>query len=165
MGKSSEDSQKGSFIKTINFCMKLAWTSSKAFTILRIFGRIINPINGILLAFLTKYIIDILSQNIETEKAKESIIFLVAVIVFINLLNIVAQKISEYATIMQNDLIKKSIDLDVMEFSATADLELFDTVEYYDKFAIVQRDSQAMSNILWSTLNFLSNAIAMIGAL
>ncbi|MPQ44977.1 ATP-binding cassette domain-containing protein [Clostridium tarantellae] len=39
---------------------------------------------------------------------------------------------------------------------------VFDNPQYYDKLAIIQRDSQAISNILWSTLSLISGIISII---
>lgn len=155
--------KKNKFIETIIFCLSLAWKTSKGFTVLRIITRLSVPLIAIIISFLSKSIIDIMTKDNKEINAASSIIYLVVFIVILNLVNIISNKISEYATTMQNDKIKKYIDLDMIKISSEADLELFDDDDYYDKFAIVQRDSQAISTILWSTLNMISNILAAIG--
>lgn len=163
MKKLKKNETQYSFIKTILYCLSIAWKSSKFYTICRLLGNIVTPVNVILSSFILKYVIDVLSNNLEIIKAKERITFLLLIILFINTINALSNKVSEYSTRMQNDIIKKSIDLTIMDISTQADLLMFDNADYYDKFAIVQRDSQSVSNILWSTLTLISGIVSMLG--
>jgi len=65
---------------------------------------------------------------------------------------------------MHNDLLDSRIALDLMERELSADLEYFDNPTYHDKIMSINRDSYAITLILWNAMTCVSMAISFIGA-
>jgi len=153
-----------SFISTIIYCLSLSWKSSKLYTTIRLIGKIITPITGILSAFLLKYIIDLLSGTLAVPDRRLTLILLISGTVGISLLGLVIRKMVSYAEGLHNDILERYITLGMMDKALSADLELFDNPTYYDKFTSVKRDSYATTYILWNALDCISSFITFVGA-
>ena len=164
MKKLNKNKTGSTFIKTIVYCLSFAWKSSKFYTICRLLSNILLPINAILSSFILKSIIDILTKGSEIIKTNKILTFYLILILFINITTALINKINDYSSRMQNDIIKKNIDLNIINISTNSDLLIFDNAECYDKFAIAQRDSHAISNILWSTITLISGIISILAS-
>ena len=49
------------FMSTVLYCIKLSWNTSRYYTLVRLIGRILTPVFGIITTYLLKYILDFLS--------------------------------------------------------------------------------------------------------
>lgn len=152
------------FLSTILYCLCLSWKSSKIYTSIRLTGKIIKPIMGIVSSFLIKYIIDLLSGTTNVPDSRSMLIWLIIGTVVIALINVVIKKMVSYAEGLHNDILERHITLGMMDKALEADLELFDNPTYYDKFTSVKRDSYATTYILWNALDCMSSFITFIGA-
>lgn len=152
------------FFRTILYCINFAWSCSKFYTICRLLVNIIIPINAIISSYILKYIIDILTKDSDIYEIKKKVVVYLILIVTTNIIVTLLNKLSEYSIKMQNDIIKKKIELKIMNISTESDLLMFDNHEYYDKFAIVQRDSQSILNILWATITLIGGAFSVVSS-
>lgn len=158
-------SSLSSLFSTLRYCVALSWRSSKWYTLVRLLGKIITPAGGILSAFLLKRILDLLSGV--THGAADptaELLLLIGGTVALSLLTAAVRKLVEYSEGMHNDILDRYITMDMMEKALSADLELFDNPKYYDKLTSVQRDSYAITYILWNALDCLSSLITFIGS-
>ncbi|MFZ2539332.1 MAG: hypothetical protein WAX04_10580, partial [Oscillospiraceae bacterium] len=104
-----------SFFSTITYCLSLSWKSSKLYTVIRLTGKIITPVSGIVSAFLLKYIIDLLSGTLVVPDRKLMLILVISGTVVIALLNAVIQKTVSYAEGLHNDILERYITLGMMD--------------------------------------------------
>ena len=51
------------FFATVKWCLVLSWLSSKLYTTIRIAADIVTPLLAIVMAFVGKYILDLLSTS------------------------------------------------------------------------------------------------------
>ena len=150
-----------SFLETIRYCISLSWQSSKLYTIVRLAVKVFIPINAILVSFILKNIINILT-NQTGDTAKHHILLLIAVTVAISLITVVANKAVAYCESMHNDILERYITLNMMDKSLKSDLEMYDNPVFYDKFTSVKLDYYAITYILWNALDCMSALITFI---
>lgn len=143
-------------ILDICYCIKLAWKTSKLYTVIRLLGSLIAPISAILLAFILKQILDILSISSSEQKSIQLLLILMAISMLITIINKVVNKMVLYCATIHNDIIQNNISLSIFEDAMTSDLCIYDSPKYYDKFTAMRNDTFALSNIMWSTLECIS---------
>ena len=149
------------FLKNLLFCLELACSASKFYTFIRLLYKIVIPIFAILSAYILKVILD----TINISKNWNIILLLCLSTLIINFTITGLNQLNIYVTKMHDSILDKKINLLIMEKSLNADIKMFDDSDYYDKFSIAQRDSQAFSFILWSTVDFISALVSVFGTL
>ena len=152
------------FFSTILYCLSLSWKASRLFTIVRLLGRVVIPVGGIVLSFLVKYIIDLLAGAWAPTDKTVSLIMLLCAFLAITLLISLVTKVIQYCQSMHSDLLNKQISLNLMDKTLGVDIEFFDNPDYYDDLLAASRDSYALVNILWNVLECLSSSLTCIGA-
>lgn len=149
------------FLKNLLFCLRLACSASKFYTLMRLLYKIAVPISAILSAYILKLLLD----TINVTKNWNIILLLCLSTLIINFIITGLNQLNTYVTKMHDSILDKKINLLIMEKALNADLKMFDDSDYYDKFSIAQRDSQAFSFILWSTVDFISALVSVFGTL
>mgnify|MGYP000981829513 CR=1 FL=1 len=86
------------FLETILYCIKLSWDASAFYTIVRLAGRILTPVLGIISSFLAKYIIDLLAGSWKDKTS--SLAMLLAGTLIIALTTTSVRKITHYCQTM-----------------------------------------------------------------
>lgn len=147
------------FIKNLLFCLKLACSASKFYTFMRLLYKIVVPISGIFSAYILKLLLDTINES----KNWNIIMLLCLSTLIINFIITGLNQINIYVTKMHDSILDNKINLLIMDKALNADLKIFDDSDYYDKFTIAQRDSQAFSFILWSTVDFISALVSIFG--
>ena len=150
------------FLSSLRYCFTLLWTSSPFYTFMRLFGKGVSPFAAIALSFVTKYILDLLVSASDDKKSKQLLI-LTALMLLITVSSTLLQKLTSYAESMQNEMLQRYIQIDLMEKAVTADLELFDNPQKSDKFASVTNDSFAVTYLVWNALDFVGGCVGLIG--
>ena len=79
------------------------------------------------------------------------------------ILSLAFNKIHTYISQNHNELLDREINLKIMDICINSDIEMYDNPEYYDHLEIIHRDSQAIVNILWSVLDFISALLSFGG--
>lgn len=152
------------FMATVGYCIKISWQSSRLYTAVRLLGKMITPILGIITAFLLKYIINLLSGAYVVADNRLALIVLLGTSVMISIVTAVIRKLISYAEGMHNDILERYITMGMMDKALNTDLEMFDNPTFYDKFTSVRRDSYATTYILWNILDCVSSFVAFAGA-
>lgn len=150
------------FISLVTYCFSLSCKSSRLYTSIRLMEKILTPFLGLAMAFIGKYIIDILSGDYHIEK-KYLLIILILILFSIEIVRSILQKIEEYATSMQDDILKKDISNKMMNHAIQADIAFFDDAMFYDAFSAVSRDMNSVVNVMWSSISCLSSFITFLG--
>jgi len=86
-------------------------------------------------------------------------------LVSVQVLSMVLNKIHAYVSQNHNELLEKDINLNIMDVCTNSDIEMYDNPNYYDRLELARRDSQAIVNILWSVLDFISAALSFFSVL
>lgn len=150
-------------ISTIQWCLSLSWKTSAFYTIVRIAGQILKPIIVIVASFLGKYVIDILAGN--TASGSTGLISYLIALFAIAILRSVIEKVTQYCQVVHDDKTSNRISLIMMNRLLSADLEYFDNPEYQDKMQTANRDSHAITSIIWNVLSSVSATISFLAAL
>ena len=139
-----------------------AWKSSKYYTVIRIIIKVLIPIITLIGSYITANITNTLAGKISTSKAESMFLFLVILLVVIQVISMILGKIHAYVTQNHNELLDKDINLNIMDICNNSDIEMFDNPQYYDQLDLAKRDSQAIVNILWCVLDFISAGLSFL---
>lgn len=146
---------------SILYCYKLCWRASPLYTLFRLIGKFYQPIIGVVSAYLSKLMLDILASP--SEGAFRDVLIILLLTLFITLIGLAVRKVVSYAESMQNDIMQKQIALSMMEKSLNADLALFDNAAYNDKFEKVHEDSHVLSFVVWNAIDCISSFFSFVG--
>ena len=152
------------FLGTLGYCLRLSWTTSKYYTVVRVGVQLMTPLLTILASFTGKYLIDLLAGAWMVSDSHRTLLWLLGCILAISLSRAVGQKTAQYTQSMHDQLLNGRISLMIMDRSLSADLEYFDNADYHDKLQSVTRDSSAIVQILWNALACVSAALSFMGA-
>ncbi|MCL2189118.1 MAG: ABC transporter ATP-binding protein/permease [Defluviitaleaceae bacterium] len=158
-----------SFFSAVRWCLALSWRSSKFYTLIRIAADIVTPLLTIMLAFVGKHMLDLLSgaQGLPAwlpQDTQTALLTLFALLFGIALVRLGSQKAVQYSQAMQSEMLNGEIALSMMKRSLDADLEYFDNPAYYDRLQSASQDAMAVSYILWNVLSCISASVSFIGA-
>lgn len=140
--------------KAVFYCLKLAWQSSKGYTVLRLAGNFLIPVFTIIASYITKLILDLLTAG--SSGIERQILFLLLSALLVSLVINFLRRFTQYTQTIHNSIIQNHINLSLLDDAISADLSLFDNAQFYDKFTAVQRDSYSLSSVLWSVLDCIS---------
>lgn len=127
------------FFSTAVWCLRLSWSASNFYTIIRLMSEILRPLLLILLSFVGKCVVDVLTGMSDKEGTVNQILLLFSCLLFISLTRSVSQKLTQYCQSMHEDKLKCKISLLMMDRFLNADLEFFDNPKYHDKFMSANR--------------------------
>lgn len=150
--------------KTILYCLRLSWKSSKYYTLVRLIGNVANPLILIVSSYLLKYILDILSGITSYESKTQGILICLGILLVVKLLSEIIRNCVSYVTSIHNDILQNTISQMMLEKAVDADISLYDNPKYYDSFTAMQRDASALSGILWVGLDCISALVSCAGA-
>ncbi len=145
------------------YCISLSWKSSKIYTVIRMGGMILAPFIGIGIAVLGKFIIDLLSGNMGAQEKWNTMIYLLVMLAFLNILSIVIQKAQDYAMSMQNDILTKDISKKMMERCSQVDMECYYNPEFYNLFNLAKQDMNSVINVIWNSIDCISAFVTFVG--
>lgn len=151
------------FMKTILLCLRLSWKSSRFYTAIRLLFRTASPLLPLLSSFALKYLIDRLAGAGEGT-GLAALLPYVGVICACSALSMALETISQYCEAMHGELLSRYLRLEMMEISLTADIEIYDNKEFYNQFTALKQDVQSVTYLLWNTIDCISAAIALAGA-
>ena len=147
------------FVKSIWFCLRLSWQASKLYTLIRLLVRSVVPMIPVISSFASKRIIDAL-----TLQASDGLGQVVGFILLISIgaiLAIVLEKAVQYCEIMHSEILSRFLSMQMMEIALTADLEVYDNREFYDKFTALRQDSYSTTLMLWNTIDCIGTIVSL----
>jgi len=148
-------------LKSIVWCLSLSWNVSKWYTTARIAVGVTIPLFAILIAFIGKYVIDMLAG--QGALGQDVLIFLLLGLFASSLMRLLAQRLEQYCNAMHEDMLGGRLALVIMERSFYADLEYFDNTAYHDKITAASNDSYGIIYIVWNVMSAISAAISFVG--
>ncbi|MCH5265053.1 MAG: ABC transporter ATP-binding protein [Lachnospiraceae bacterium] len=148
-------------VLTIAYAIKVSVAASPFYFIIRVCKQLLIPITTFVSAFMLKELIDSLSKRKENFKY---IVFLSLGIFLISILGLIVQKISDYVSLLHEELIKQRLSDKIMAKAQSMDMKFFDNPEYYDVITRSRWDIQAVSNMVWNLMDACSALVTAIGA-
>ena len=148
----------------VAWCVPFSWNASRFYTVMRIVIEAATPFCAILLAFIGKYVIDLLSGSWRTENTAAAIFFLFGGLFLVTVFRTSIRKAAQYYSSVHNEIINKRISLNLLERSVTMDLAFFDDPSFHDKYQAVQRDSHAIASIIWNVISAVSSCVSFAAA-
>ncbi len=112
--------------------------------------------------YVGKALIDLLAGNSQINHIQASILFILLIMLVFGVGNQVIQKLSEYCTGIHNSIFTNYMERIFMERALQADLQFFDSPEFYDKFQNARMNSQAAVNVVWNIINAVSAAVTFV---
>lgn len=152
--------QLKSLIKSIYYCIKVAWKASKLYTAIRILSNILIPLISIATTFIIKQILDILVVG--DNSSFQMVVVLLMLTLFLTIISLLTQRSVGYAQAIHSSMIQEYISLSIFDKAISYDLAMYDDAQFYDKFSAVRRDSFSMANIMWSVLECISACFSLI---
>lgn len=145
-------------LESIKFCIKISLQSSRTYTLLRIFIKLITPLISLISLYFSKEIINILA-NIGDQNKLVLIIFL---IFLFNILIIVSNRLSEYFSMIHDDLIDAYLSQKILDRTFNSDVELFDNPDQYNKLNFATQNQLSICQIIWQLFDLMSAFTTMI---
>lgn len=149
-------------IYIIKFCLRSAWKSSKTYTILRVFIKVLLPIATLLMSYISASITNTLAGQKNSDRPERTFLILMLLLVGMKVLSMILNKVHSFIAQNHNELLDNDINLSIMDVCNKSDLEMFDNPLYYDRLELARRDSQSIVNILWSVLDFVCAALSFL---
>jgi ABC-type multidrug transport system fused ATPase/permease subunit len=149
------------FIFNIYFCLKIIFTSSKSYAIIRFTVEILLKLLPLCNIYIIKLIIDILSQgNVQ----KNYLAFYSLILLFLTVLiaTTALNKVDDFIAKVQDETITNIINKKIIQKASTIDLKFFDSSEYYDKLQLIKINTYAINEVVWDLLSFISAFIALV---
>lgn len=145
------------------YCIKLSCKASAFYTIVRIITRFFISFSAIFLTFLTSKTISALTMGVAKEQLKSDVIFLFALILFVNIAQRVLNELDRYCTHLQNMMLSHYMNMYIMEKMANIDIECYDSPAFYDTMEAVKRDNYVITTVLWNVFDAISSMVAFCG--
>lgn len=154
-----------SFWNSLWYCLKLAWKSSKSYTLVRLAGNFLIPVISILTTYIVKMILDLLvPSTLTVPQALTQVAVLLGLGFLLAGLSSLIQRFTTHAVTIQNNIIQNSVSLSMLEKAMSSDISLYDNAKFYDKFSSARSDSFSMASILWNVLDCISAIFTLAGS-
>ena len=150
------------FFTSIRWCVSLSWQASKVYTVIRFAVDAMVPLLTIFLAYVGRYLIDLLAGVWIPADIVGTLILLFALLLAGAFVVVSSRKVREYCQSMHEDILNSRISLLLMDSALSADLEHFDETEYYDKLQSAGQNSYAIIHILWNAISCISACISCV---
>lgn len=149
------------YYRAIKWCIKIAWTTSRYYTCVRVIASILLPLITIVITYISKHIIDLL-VDFSGVRIKSRITTLIFMLLLVTLLRKIIQTLNQYCNNMHGEMLNSRISMMIMDKSIDCDLEYFDNPGFNDELMLVNRDAHSLSNILWNIISFGSALVSGI---
>lgn len=93
------------FLSTIQHCFALSFKSSKLYTIIRLGGKVVVTVNTIILTFIVKSLMDLLSNALVVDDKFRALIIIILILTVLTVINVAVNKLVSYAEGMHNEII------------------------------------------------------------
>lgn len=149
--------------ETIRFCINLSWRTSRCYTFLRILFYCLISITPVFSAYIMKRVLDTFARF--DQRAATEVVFWICGFSVLKITECIAGKCEAYIESIHSELMRQRCSEILLEKAIDADLEMFDTPEYYDIFTETQNNMQALTAVLWNILEVLGSLPAFLAAL
>lgn len=149
------------FIKSLHYCFKISWQSSKICFLCRVIISLTTAVTPFFSVYLSKLIIDSI-----TNKNSNYIIFLLALLMFMNILIGIVSDLSTYLRDLHDEKLRNVVETKIMEQTLNVDIAYFDSSEYLNSLQAIKSNSYTLISVIWNIFlllsSFISFAIAIV---
>jgi len=78
---------------------------------------------------------------------------------------IALNKMNEYAMNIHNESMQRHIEQKLMEIAFTADMEMFDSPDFYDSYQMAKNNTYSIINVVWNTIDLIAALISLVTAI
>lgn len=142
-------------------CIKIIFKISPPAFIIQFLSKMALPINGIIMAYLMKCILNFLVYDMPERQYKKIILFLFFYF-FIKIMDVTLRSVTDLAEEIENMRLQKYIGDRIVESCTKLDIEMFDDVESYNEIQFVQNNYNSISSIVWRFLEITASVISFI---
>lgn len=157
-----------SVFDSFKFSFSMAWAASKMMTIIRMLLIIIEAVIPVLISWLGKLIVDLLTNGVITNsfhRNRIELLILLLILVVLGFSSVILRKVRDNIESMHIDLINFQIDKGIMEKSARLDLSYFDNPKLYNEINIVSRDKAFLQKLIWNTSSLIQAIVSLVSSL
>lgn len=142
-------------IRDIVFCLKISWKASKLYTVLHFLTEIASVFFPVLISFDIKFIVDSLTQ-------KNINLYAILGLFIIYALQSLTSQVNQYVYSMQNDIIDRYLQWDMLDISSRMQMIHYDDHEYYDAYQAVKNDLYVIWFCIVDSVSVISYTVLMI---
>lgn len=150
------------FFSDVFYCLSISFKTSKLYTVSRIFLQIVKALTPIVSVYIQKLILDVLASGEEVNYLVNIFITLIIIYLLLQVLNEWITKLNEYFKKIHDEKLSNYINLNIINKSSKIDLKYFDSPNYFDKMKLLRFNSNAINQIVWNLVDFISNIITFI---
>lgn len=150
------------FFKTIKYCLLFSWETSAVYTIFRVISSILPSMLTIILSYIGKDILDTFTKE-SSEIYRNRFLQLMGLFLVINVMIALMRNVTQYIQSVHSDILNAKLSQNILHKSLNADLEYFDNAEYHDALVLATGNIYAVTEMVWQTVQAVSNGITAIG--
>lgn len=144
----------------VSYCLKLSWQTSPLYTFLRIVSTVVPSMLTVVLSYIGKYILDVLTSD-GSEIQRQRFVLLLGMMLIVNVLLIIMRNVSQYVQVVHADILNAKLSQRIMEKTLGMDLEYFDNSEYYDALVLATQNVHAIMETIWHILQMLATIVTV----
>ena len=151
------------FHKIVLYCLNISYKASSFYTAVRVSVHITIELLGIIATYVAAEVMNVLAGTMEGN-ATRTICILFIVMFWIEILSKLFNDLKSYCSGMHEALVSNYLNMYIMQKAAKADIEFYDSPDYYDMITAVKRDSPAVGSIVWNIINGVASLVTFISA-
>lgn len=153
-----------SVIQTVKYGIEFSLDVSKFYTVLRVVALLISYGISFVLTFLASKTLNILANH-DLADPRGAILNVLLITLFITSVKIAFNKIGEYAMSIHNESLQRHIEQKLMETAFSADMEMFDSPDFYDRYQMAKNNTYSIINVVWNTIDLIAALISLVTAI
>lgn len=141
----------------------ISWKASPWLFCARISYELISVAIPIVSLFLSRSVINILGSSYEARRF--DFYKYIALIVILQLLNMILGRLNGYFATLHGDLISNRIDMEMIYQVNKLDISYFDNPTFHDEMQNAIRDSGSLQSLTWMSLQFIKSIVQLFSHL
>ncbi len=149
----------GHFVTSI----KVSYKASPLFFFCRIAMELFNVFIPLVLAYITKLIINLLGHPAaDVVGQRQTFVLLVGIMVAVQIGNMLIGRITSFITTTHNDLISHQIQRMILHKVNVLDISYYDNPKFYNELNNANRDSQSLMSLTWMLTAVIRGIVQII---
>lgn len=141
---------------------QISWNASKPLFMARILIEFVSVFTPIILLFITKKIINVLSLGIESKGKTQLFIQLIIIMGIIQVINMIIARVNGMISSYHGDLVAHYIQLEIFGKINSLDISYFDNPKFYNEIQNANKDSRALSMLTELILAFIKYSVQFV---
>lgn len=150
------------FFDSFFYCFRISWQASPKYFLVRSLGKFIIPLNGVILSFLSKGVIDWLQKSYNASSMRPEVLAFLFAIVCIRVVSNTAHGVIDYATQMHSIRLNELVAKKIIHIGCSEKYSVFDDTVEYSKMISVVSDVTALTRVFWNAIDCISPFVVYI---